>query len=297
MSYIDILIKERNKFANLTSNLKLTGKTFGYDGFETAIRRAVLDLTARTLKPRVGVNGKLVEKLIDRNDSTSFINQVNDYFDDSSKTQEKFDDWHKGRCDEVLAKIRLHYTNSDGTDVCYGKAQKIVNITLKGCYCLDGADSKEKYFTHCHMALDSFTLSWYNRNHQEKIKTNWSNLSPDEYNTIMENVRAINDPIFGDLTPLQKEFLIWPLEIMITTVKGINNCFGGLVDGDHVTKYFETYDLSNDLMMANIILGLSKPEDLEEDFVKWLNKIPKSYNKSISAEFILTQFGKNISND
>ena len=83
---------------------------------------------------------------------------------------------------------------------------------------------------------------------------------------------------------------------MINTVKEVNKCFGGLIEGDHVEKYFNKHKLANDLMMANIILGLSKPEDLEEDFVKWLNKIPKSYNKSISAEFILTQFGTNISN-
>ena len=64
MSYKQLVDNERKKFAQLTSNLQLINKTFDYEGFETAIRRAVLDLTARTLKPKTGVSGKLVDALI-----------------------------------------------------------------------------------------------------------------------------------------------------------------------------------------------------------------------------------------
>ena len=293
MSYKQILDNERKEFAQLTSNLRLTNKTFDYEGFETAIRRAALDLTARTLKPKTGVSGKLVDALIDRDDNNSFINQISMYFEGRSLSKTEFDDWHELRCNEVLRKIQSYYTNSNGSDVCYGKAQKIVNITLKGCYCLGGADCRENYFEYCHMALDSFTLAWYNRNRKPKIQTNWSNLSIDEYKGIVAGIRQMDDPIFTDLTPLQKEFLIWPLEIMITTVKGVNDCFGGFVEGEHVATYFEQYGLTNDLLMANIILGLSAPEDLDEEFVEWLNKIPRKHNKSHSAEFLLNKYGKN----
>lgn len=293
MSYQLILEEERDKFARLTSNLKLINKTFDDIGLETAIRRAVLDLTARTLKPKADVGGKLVDTLIDRTDTDSFLNQIKKYFNNPFLSQTDFDSWHKDRCNEVLDKIQLYYTNSNGSDVCYGKAQKIVNITLKGCYCLDGAKAKEDYFTHCHMALDSFTLAWYNRNNKTKIKTNWSSLTFDEYQGIVTGIRDMVDPVFADLTPLQKEFMIWPLEIMINTVKGVNDCFGGFVEGDHVATYFAQYGLTNDLMMANIILGLSTPVDLEEGFVEWLNNIPPKYKKSHSAEFLLNKYGKN----
>ena len=287
------VINEKEKFANLTSNLKLIGKEFNDEDYKIAIRRAVLDLTARTLKPRPNVGGKLVEKLIDTEDENSFLNQIKRYFDGSALPQNEFDEWHNNRCREILSKIQDYYTNADGTDVCYGKAQKIVNITMKGCYCFNGADQKEEHFKHCHMALDSFTLAWYNRNQSKdnRMKTKWSNLGENEYKRVVIGIREMRDPVFADLTPLQKEFLIWPLEIMISTVKQVNDCFGGLVDGDHVIEYFNEYGLANDLTMAKIVLGIESPDALEEDFVRWLNSIPKKQNKSDSAAFLLRKFG------
>jgi hypothetical protein len=295
MCYETILEKEKRSFAELTSNLKLTGKTFNTDGYDKAIRRAVWDLTARTLTPKASVTTKLANVLTDVSDANSFISKITEYFNGQPMSQETFDDWHHARCCEVLAKIQDHYTNSDGSDVHYGKAQKIVNITLKGCYCLDGANQREDYFKHCHMPLDSFTLAWYNRNNNRgsKIETSWSNLEYDnEYIGIVTGIRNMRDPIFADLTPLQKEFLIWPLEIMITTVKGVNDCFGGIIEGNHVDRYFDEYGLSHDLAMARIILGLDTPTDLDDDFVNWLKSIPAKYKKSVSADFLLQKYEK-----
>lgn len=289
------LIIEKAKFANLTSNLKLSDKTFNDSGYKTAILRAALDLTVRTLKPqRDDAIEELKKELIDTQNSGSFFNQVKRYFESDPKSEQAFDAWHTDRCHEVLAIIQKYYLNGDGTSVCYGKAQKIVNITFKGCYSLVGADEKEEYFKHCHMALDSFTLAWYNRNHREnKVETPWSNLQEDQYTAVVSNIRVFGETdndLFGALTPLQKEFLIWPLEIMIITVKGINNCFGGIIDGDYVNDYFENYGLSNDLRMANIILGKENPDILDEAFANWLKRIPKNYKKHESAEFLLDKY-------
>ena len=197
----------------------------------------------------------------------------------------------------MLTVINKHYTNQDGSEICYGKAQKIVNMTLKGCYCLKGARQKEEYFTYCHMALDSFTLAWYNRNAQdngfEKNKTAWSNLTDEKYKNIQANIRTIEPDItlFKNLTPLQKEFLIWPLEIMINTVKEVNKCFGGLIDGDYVEKYFKKYRMKNDLRMANTILGRIQNDSLDPEFIEFLKKIPKNQTGKIkAAEFILEKY-------
>ena len=171
---ISTLNAEKLKFANLTSDLKLTGKVFDDEGYKTAIRRAILDLTARTLRPKcTDASEKLKIGLLDENNPNSFFNQLKQYFRLTCISEEEFDNWHRERCEDVLAEIQKYYTNGDrdSTPVHYGKAQKIVNITFKGCYCLEGADQKEDLFEHCHMPLDSFTLEWFYR----EVVTKWWN--------------------------------------------------------------------------------------------------------------------------
>lgn len=292
-----ILLDEIEKFGQTPKILSLNDKTFDDGGYRTAITRAVRDLTARTLTPISKGEGSLVEELLSEQETNSFFNNIKKYFENSELDKDSFDDWHSKRCKEVLTVINKHYTNQDGSEICYGKAQKIVNMTLKGCYCLDGARQKEEYFTYCHMALDSFTLAWYNRNAQanrfEKNKTAWSNLTEEKYKNIQTNIRKIELDIklFKNLTPLQEEFLIWPLEIMINTVKEVNKCFGGLIDGDFVEEYFETYKMKNDLRMANTILGRIQNDSLDPEFIAFLEKIPKNQTGKIkAAEFILEKY-------
>ena len=176
---INTLNAEKLKFANLTSDLKLTGKVFNDEGYNIAVRRAILDLTARTLRPKcTDASEKLKASLLNKNNPNSFFNQLKSYFDWTSISEEEFDNWHHERCNEVLAEIQEFYTNGDrdNTPVHYGKAQKIVNITFKGCYCLEGAEQKEALFKHCHMPLDSFTLEWFYR---EVVTRWWNNQNQD----------------------------------------------------------------------------------------------------------------------
>ena len=177
MPYQLNLSAEKNKFAALTSNMKLIGKSFDLDGITMAIKRAVLDITARTLRPVPGHDSRdTLERYLlgeTRNDGNpSFLDRVVAYFGDVARdTEKKFDSWHHETCMAVLADINKYYKNPSGSDVCYGKAQKIVNMTMKGCYCLQGADAKEEYFKYCHVPLDSFTLEWFYR----EVVTNWWN--------------------------------------------------------------------------------------------------------------------------
>ena len=169
------LSAEKAKFAALTSKKKLTGKLFEPESFAIAISRAVLDITARTLRPVGGYddNNTLESYLLGKtrdDGSDSLLNRITTYFDNTAPAnEEEFDNWHHQTCAAVLVDINKYYKNPSGSPVCYGKAQKIVNMTMKGCYCLDGADAKEEHFKYCHLPLDSFTLEWFYR----EVVTNW----------------------------------------------------------------------------------------------------------------------------
>lgn len=285
-----LLLNEIETFGDKPESQKLTDKGFTPGGFEIAIRRATRDVAPRTLSRRSVAKGNLVDDLL--YGEHSFLGEIEKYFSNDPCNEEKYDKWHTDMCRLVLGVIQRFYTQKNGTDVCYGKAQKIVNMTLKGCYCLNGARDKEEYFKHCHMALDSFTLTWYKR-HGYKCESEWSNLSYDEYSEIKTNIRKIAPDIdvFEALTPLQIEFLIWPLEIMVATVKEINKCLGGLISADYAESYFEKHKLGFDFKMANIIIGKEVPDKLDADFINWLNQIPENQsNKKIAAEEILSRY-------
>ena len=132
-------------------------------GREEAIQRAIKDLMARTLTRREET------KEWDFNQAVKdvLLPKLNEWLKDDRTdfSEEAFDTWHAGSCKAVLDVLREYYTNNDndGSDVQYGKAQKIVNMTMKGLYCLKDAEKKNRYFEHCHIALDSFTLEWIQR--------------------------------------------------------------------------------------------------------------------------------------
>ena len=284
------LLNEIKAFGDKPESKKLTDKGFTPEGFEIAIRRATRDFTPRTLSKRSAAKGSLVDALLCG--EQSFLSEIEKYFSNDPCNEDEYDKWHTDMCRLVLEVIQRFYTQKNGADVRYGKAQKIVNMTMKGCYCLDGARDRESYFKHCHMALDSFTLTWYNR-HGYKCGVEWSNLSYEEYIEIKGNIRNISPDVdvFEGLTPLQVEFLIWPLEIMVTTVKEINKCLGGLIGEDYAVSYFEKHKLGFDLKMANIIIGKEVPDKLDADFINWLNQIPENQsNKKIAAEEILSRY-------
>lgn len=297
------LQKKIKEFGAKPAGYSLNDKSFDAKGYETAILRATRDLTARTLTPQIPkpedpVKGTLIATLLDKENENSFLKKIEQYFCDAPRSDKDFDRWHDERCQEILRILRCFYKNQNGTDVCYGKAQKIVNMTLKGCYCLQGATQRDAYFQHCHMALDRFTLAWYNRTLKAAnkktdmtVSTPWSNLDETEYKAIQYAIRDLrmDMPPFDDLTALQKEFLIWPVEIMIDTVKAVNTCFGGMLDDDYAVGYFEKYGMTNDLKMANIILGKAELNPSDDDFIHWLkDKIPNNQpGKQEAAKFIL----------
>ena len=299
-----ILLDEIENFGSFPNWGTLIDKGFDESGYKMAIKRATRDLTARTLHPRKRNDDKSVldyllclpenEIIKGYESDESFYKIIKEYCEapEPLKTKEDFDTWHKNVCNTVvLPVIRHFYTNRNDSPVCYGKAQKIVNITLKCCYCLDGAWDREDYFTYCHVPLDSFTLNWYKKNGGQ-IDTEWSKLDEGEYEKIQKFIRNIEPDIelFNNLTPLQKEFLIWRLEIMKSTVKAVNSCLGGMIDESYATDYLEKHGMGNELKMAKFILRKTNLSDIvsDADFRNWLDKIPQNNKNKPTAEYIIS---------
>ena len=154
------------KIKELDENRKEVEKViqfkFDEDGKKAAIERAVFDLMARTLTP-TGAEGKFSTAVVE-----PLQQKLDEWFQLPEKevNEESFDAWHNKTCEVVLKVLNIYYTNDkEGkVPVQYGKAQKIVNMTMKTLYCLPGSEMYEKHFDYCHIALDSFTLEWFKRN-------------------------------------------------------------------------------------------------------------------------------------
>ena len=128
--------------------------------------RALKDFTDRTEKKNEGEESSFgakdkLEVLL----KGDFLEKFCDYFSGNSgneKSQKDFDEWHHEMCEKFLRDIKGKYTQ-----LHYGKAQKIVNMTFKNIYCLPCQKNKpyvyEEYFKFCHMPLDSIMLEWFYR--------------------------------------------------------------------------------------------------------------------------------------
>lgn len=159
--------------------------------------------------------------------------------DEKIDTQEGFNQWHEKTCDEFIEDYNNH--SGSETKINYGKAQKIVNMSLKYVYCFEDAKELKDKFKYCHMALDTYTLNWFSDKvrkwYVEKTKMtlpnksnmpSWSNLKKGEikpggkpqnytYLEIQEIIRMYlekceNHPYRTEkdsLTPFEAEFYIW----------------------------------------------------------------------------------------
>lgn len=192
------------------------------DGIREALRMALKDFTPRTEKKsekapeKYGVDEMLVDLGV-------LVTKYVEFFDESEKTKQEFDEWHEEQCKEFMDCIGEKFER-----LAYGKAQKIINMTFKYTFCLDGAKEKQEYFKYCHMPLDSLTLEWFWRagnlkKYEEKMMINekkvsrkypaWSKMEQTGTNDVY-GYKEIEEAIwnyFADSswTPLTAEFLIW----------------------------------------------------------------------------------------
>ena len=195
--------------------------------------RALKDFTDRTTtksypKQPLGPANKL-----NRLEGAGFLANFIEYFKSRPKDLAEFDEWHHTMCEKFLDIFKNDYK-----DLKYGKAQKIVNMTFKNIYCLDGAEKYEEYFEHCHVPLDSLVLEWvcrtglkknYPRNDPPRLAKchcpSWSNLLYKEgeypkkewsyyYIDILTWFRKYflmkTKDSDNRWTPFKAEFVIWP---------------------------------------------------------------------------------------
>lgn len=147
------------------------GKLLNLDreGIEYCVKRALVDYMARTSKKEVGCESATVVNMFNSLSEGKFVDKIEKYFNDPVKDQKKYDDWHNECCDLFINCMNQKIKKSE----TYGKAQKIVNMTMKTVYCLEGAKTFADlgYFDYCHMPLDSITLDWF----RLTVAKNWYN--------------------------------------------------------------------------------------------------------------------------
>lgn len=236
--------KAVEKFKNGLKNpsneklLKKDGK-INEKAIEDAVKLAFPDITPRTMT-RNRNDEKVIKELKETkfeelyknllkykiSGKDNFTTLIEKWFNrkDSEKTEPEFDTFHHEACETVIEFLKA--AGYDDESCAYGKAQKVVNMTFKHLYCMDGALClcSSKSFEFCHMALDSFTLEWLKRTkdkNQSKIKKgmigSWSTIQNTptpkfySYDELVEKIReVIPKTEYKDLTPLQAEFYIWP---------------------------------------------------------------------------------------
>lgn len=223
-------------------------KSIDESGIKESLRRALNDFTPRTeeIKKKI-TRDEMLEKLEKK--ECGFLAAFKKYFEEApAKSQNDFDDWHHEMCE----KFRACFNNVNFKNLQYGKAQKIVNMTFKNIYCLNGAKDKEDYFKYYHMPLDSLTLEWVYRNvkptnkekyTREKIPA-WSKLRYENegnapklsYKSIQEDIRKHFENS-NEWTPLKAEFVIWPQIQLELAAEGLFNQLWHIGEGPDDAEY------------------------------------------------------------
>lgn len=173
-----------------------------------AIAKAYMDMQPRTIKG----HGKFDAP--DNKSANWFLERFAVFFKKPKTSQDVFDSW----MDKVCSDFIQYYNVTFNTDIKFGKAQKIFNMTFKYLYCFWGEERPDA-FRFCHMPLDSYILNWYKREIDSKQKTAWSNLSSTEYFEIYYKIASY----YVEGLLIEEEFMIWKEEKEKRTRKELCN--------------------------------------------------------------------------
>ena len=183
-----------------------------------AVNKAYYDMTPRTIKNfAINIEDKNAKVKIENYKREKLGNIKKKLAERIKETFEKKEfsiEAHKKICDEFLISFNeliseinrelyeINETSAAVENICFGKAQKIVNMTYKYLLLFDDAldDGNEDVFKSCHMAIDSFILTHYKKieiNKEEKKKISnkaWSNMDKDNYYDLQKNIgNYVND--------------------------------------------------------------------------------------------------------
>lgn len=130
------------------------------EGIKHSLFRALKDFTPRTEKKASDEPVASTRIMLAELENKGFLDELHNYFLVSSIQQTEFDQWHHKMC---LKFIKILTDAGIRKTISYGKAQKIVNMTMKTIYCLNGVApyAEKHYFDYCHMPLDSYILEWF----------------------------------------------------------------------------------------------------------------------------------------
>ena len=233
------------------------------DAIRTGIKKAYRD-TQRTFR---GVHQEQRDELL------IFIeNEFEKYFDESTKTKDEFDEWHKNICEEIHKEAETKAVFDNGAT--YGQIQKIVNMTFKYIYHYlknDVLETMEEKFKYCHMPIDGYILRWFNceviENSDKRKLPKWSKLDYDNGDSQYYSYKHIQNLIYEyfcseknkyqNLTPFQAEFYIWAEEQVEIASDG---CLGEIEKFVKNKKQYD-YEFIDDILkkiqdMQNLLKNL-----------------------------------------
>ena len=187
-----------------------------------AVRKAYADMAMRTIKGFGDVSAEKKEEL-----RKNFANKFIDAFckAEAPLTQEAFDARHQEVCEDFLTKLNKLCTDCGVEEPpCYGKAQKIVNMTFKYLYLFEKNEPIQPLFAFCHMPLDSSIFRYLKEKFKEHgldaklFETAWSKLNAGQYREIQTAIRGYCREYSSDYAdaadeyaklPFCAEFPIW----------------------------------------------------------------------------------------
>lgn len=115
-------------------------------------------------------------------------------------TQEKYDEWHRDTCGEVISFYR-----KAGVEFNIGQAQKWVNMTMKYLY-VYGVPGVSAIYGLLHAPVDQYVLAVAES--ELRIPRPWAAWSKmDDYDVYLDYQRAIREKVAG--APLRWEFSGW----------------------------------------------------------------------------------------
>lgn len=166
------------------------------DIFECAVRQAYLDMCRTVKGAGTPPKQECVQEALGEASRC-----LRNYFAEKELDLGAFDKW----MEDSLGKV-----SEAGKDaqITVGQSQKIINMALKYLYCCDDYRcDRSGYFTHCHMPLDDYTLTWYKHDcDPDWPKIPWSKIDDvDTYLAIQKNIREK----LANKNVLVSEFEIW----------------------------------------------------------------------------------------
>ncbi len=190
-----------------------------------------------------------------------------EYFQRPASNQKEYDDWHEKTC--IWLTERLQALCIAGVVVKPGKAQKLINMSLKHFFCFNNAEqlAEQGAFDYCHMPIDRYILSWYYREIQGVIiekdddwRLTWKNFDYNEYIKIQKEIREylsdsnLNTDYLNDknmpMTSFEAEFYIWHEEKFIRSALHYKNVLNIVANDIHHMKcgtLKKTIDTINEL--------------------------------------------------